>query len=132
MDAHEEQHRRIARAISSAANQLVPLGFAVEEVGGEIRITSPDGLSNWLGVATVFRIADEAMTIEDVRSSAGSLLNSLQDVVCETIRDVWPAAEGRRHGTCPTWGVEMVGSTRLWYEYDGRPVTAIGEARLEL
>src|SRR5690348_8857231 len=112
MTPDEERHRRIARVVAIAANQLVPPGFAVEQVGGGIKIISPDGVHSWQGVGS-----------DDVVSSAGLLLDSLQNVVCETIRDVWPLAEGRRHGTTPTWRVEMVGSTlRLWYEYDGKPV----------
>lgn len=128
-----ERYQLIARAIAAAANQLLPDGFAVREAGGDLCIGDLTGAGpSWFGVAARFRNWSEEVTSNAVASQAEGFLDYLQDIVCVCTRTVWPPAEMLPWGAAPARRAEVVGSTlRLWFEFDGQPVTPVAEASLD-
>jgi hypothetical protein len=124
----------IARAIAAGAGQLMPGGFEVWESSGDIAISVPVvGCIGVFGVRSALMQLPVAVTLHDVAHNAAGLLDWLQDLASEHLREVWPPAEGLAAGHSPCYRVEAQnGGIKFWFEADGVPVTRMIEVPIDL
>jgi hypothetical protein len=108
-----------ARELAATLAASLPDGFTASAEGELITIEPPDGI----GVATALDIeADDSGDFEVYAEAAEGVLSLAQDVVCEALDAIWPAAGGASVDL-PIPGARVDGATmQLWYGDEDAPV----------
>ena len=119
--------RKLAKALVSRLNDVVPTRFRLTTDGDVLHVYIGDVLNSILSLDIVM---DESRDLnERLRTSVWSVINSLQSDISEDLRTPWPSADGR---TMAMPEVESDGErVHLWFGDSQAPVLSLPAIRIE-
>ena len=115
-------------ALSRRLNAILPEGFSTSPTDEGVWLHSPDGYGTmgWAG-----HIDEDPSDLALYVDAGVNVLNSLQDCVSETLREIWPLATTTPDHRMAMPGGKLQGtSLLLWYGDEGRPVVSLDPIEL--
>ncbi len=109
---------RFAAAVAERLNAVVPDGLTVRADGSAVGVYDPALCGGCYG-AEIFGKEDGRPIVELVETAAWAIMNGIQDVIMESIREQWPM--GTTRAADP--GARVAGDQlHLWFGDEDNPV----------
>ena len=114
---------RFRAELAGRLNQILPDGFHATPSGIGIYLDAPDGLGTWVWTGQVDR---DPSNLESYSAAACNVLNTVQDCVAITLREVWPLETAEPEHRMAYPGSKAEGTVLyLWYGPEESPIVRL-------